>query len=188
MAGGPAETSAGHRVPKPQPGSAAAPRRPAGSLGPRTLVTERGGWPRVPSSHLPGESLPPSRAVWVFETFDVKRGATREGSVLVPFFAFDKQQLPAAFARSRQAPTAKPGKHGRAPSPGIPLPVENKEWARFLLGSAAGSEGEGGDVGHTQHGRPVYAVTALRLRRNPAGAAGGAWLQRGKPRRGKGLV
>lgn len=68
----------------------------------------------------------------------------------------------------------------------MPLLVENKEGARFLLGSAAGSEGEGGDVGQTQHGRPVYAVAPLHLRCNPAGAAGGAWLQRGKPRRGKG--
>lgn len=39
------------------------------------------------------------------------------------------------------------GKHGGAPSPGVPFSVKNKAEDRFLLGLAAGSEGEGGDVG-----------------------------------------
>lgn len=43
--------------------------------------------------------------------------------------ALDKWQLRAVFCQSWQAVAAKPERCGRMPSPGVPFPVTNKEWA-----------------------------------------------------------
>lgn len=53
---------------------------------------------------------------------------------------------PSTVCREPAGTDCQAGKHGGAPSPGVPFAVKNKEDC-FLLGLAAGSEGEGGDVG-----------------------------------------
>lgn len=45
--------------------------------------------------------------------------------------------------------TAKLGKCGGVPGPGVPFSVKNKVGAHFLLGLAAASEVEGGDISQT---------------------------------------
>lgn len=59
-------------------------------------------------------------------------------------------------------PTAKPGKRGGVPSPGVPFSVTNKAGAHFLPSLAAGSAAEGGDAGQT-YCAPRFPLLLLRI-------------------------
>lgn len=87
----------------------------------------------------------------------------------------------AALSGVCQVPTAKPGKRGGVPSPGVPFSVTNKAGAHFLLSLAAGSAAEGGDAGET-YCAPRFTLLLLHIfTATPQGSRGvvdGAFLYR----------